>query len=468
MRERVNGRLVIIPAKKRTKETERTVKRFWVVFLVTSMVLWGAEVHRSQWKSGETFSEYLQRYGISQDLLKSISDDDSKYLSEIQGGEPFYEMLEGSTLIDALIPIGEEMQIELSRDLRNGRYRFDIVPIVYRKVEDEVLVRIEKNCYSDIDRLTRNPRLGFLLKRLYKGSVDFRKFRAGDKIAFVYDQKSRLGRPWGPPHIRGAVVEGRRGKPRFIFVDEEGNAWQDIRKTVRKTKTAKKRVEYSTTRTIRIRQRGVSRFVQPLPGARITSRFAYKRWHPILHRYRPHLGVDYGARRGTPIHATGSGRVIYAGWMRGYGKVVKIDHGHGYVSLYAHQSRLKVRRGSYVKRGEVIGYVGSTGRSTGPHLHFGLYRHGRAIDPLKVLGRSSGSLYVTRRITTHHTKLQSYTKVTKHTVPIKGAAAMKKRLEKLLEGSKPHAFRWETIAANLIHVEDRNASAREENLTHRQ
>ena len=428
-----------------------------MMILAAGAVLWGAEVHRSLWKSGETFSEYLQRYGISQTLLKSISEDDSKYLSEIQGGEPFYELLEGSTLIDALIPIGEEMQIELSRDLRSGRYRFDIVPIVYREIEDDVLVRIEKNCYSDIDRLTHNPRLGFLLKGLYKGSVDFRKLRAGAKIAFIYRQKSRLGRPWGPPRILGAAVQGR-GEPRFVFVDEEGNAWRDTRKTVRKIKRGKKEVEYSTTRTIRVRQRGASRFVQPLPGARITSRFAYKRWHPILHRYRPHLGVDYGARRGTPIHATGSGRVIYAGWMRGYGKVIKIDHGRGYVSLYAHQSRLKVRRGHYVKRGEVIGYVGSTGRSTGPHLHFGLYRHGRAIDPLKVLGRASGPLYVTRKVTTHHKKMQSYTKVTKYTVPIKGAAAIKRRLEKLLQESEPHAFRWETISDNLIYVADRNTS----------
>jgi len=428
--------------------------RVWMGILIATLLLWGAESRQSVWKQGETFSEYLQRYGISQDLLKTISADDSKYLSEIQGGDPFYELVEGDTLLEALIPLGEEMQIQLVRDLKSGRYSFDIVPIVYKKVEDDVLVRIEKNCYSDIDRLTRNPRLGFLLKRLYKGSVDFRKLRAGDRIAFHYRQKSRLGRPWGQPEILGAAVEGRRGNPRFIFVDEEGNAWRDIYKTVRITKTGKKMVEYTTTRTVRVRGSG-GRFIRPVPGARITSRFTYKRWHPILHRYRPHLGVDFGARRGTPIHATASGRVIYAGWMRGYGRVVKIDHGRGFVSLYAHQSRLKVRRGNYVKRGQVIGYVGSTGRSTGPHLHFGLYRNGRAVDPLRYIGKSRGSAYLTRRVTTRHKKMKTYTKVTKKTVPIKGAAAMKKRLEKVLKGSVAHALRWDDIGQNLLYVEDR-------------
>lgn len=430
------------------------MRRVLMGMVIAMALLWGAQSRQSVWKRGETFSEYLQRYGISQDLLKSIGDDDSKYLSEIQGGDPFYELVEGKTLLEALIPLGEEMQIQLLRDLKSGRYRFDIVPIVYKKVEDDVLVRIEKNCYSDIDRLTRNPRLGFLLKRLYKGSVDFRKLHAGDRIAFHYRQKSRLGRPWGQPEILGAAVEGRRGKPRFLFVDEEGNAWRDTHKTVRITKTGKKLVEYTTTRTVKVRG-SAGRFSRPVPGARITSRFTYKRWHPILHRYRPHLGVDFGARRGTPIHATASGKVIYAGWMRGYGRVVKIDHGRGFVSLYAHQSRLKVRWGNYVKRGQVIGYVGSTGRSTGPHLHFGLYRNGRAVDPLRYMGKSRGGVYTTRRVTTHHKKMKTYTKVTKKTVPIKGAAAMKRRLERVLAEPAAHAYRWDDIGKNLLYVEDR-------------
>lgn len=414
--------------------------------------LWTAEVHYSVWKKGETFSEYLQQNGIPLELLKKITPEDAKYLSEIQAGESFYELKEGERLLQALIPIGEEMQIQLSRDPGNGNYRFDIIPIVYRQVKDTTVVEIRKGCYRDLDRETHNPRLGFLLKHLYKGAVDFRRLRVGDRLAVEYRQKSRLGKPWGQPQIRGAVIE-TRGKKRFIFVDEEGNAWEDVAKRVRYTKTGKREVDYAVTDTVRERIRA-RRFGLPIRGARITSRFTYKRWHPILHRYRPHLGVDWGAKRGTPLFAIAKGQVVYAGWMRGYGKVVKIRHAGGFVSLYAHQSRIQVRRGSYVRKGQVIGRVGSTGRSTGPHLHFGLYKNGRAVNPLKYLGRNAEGVRV-RKVTRHRKKMEKYTIVKTKSVPIKGAKAMKARLLKALK-SDPHAYRWEAYEQSFVSVNDRD------------
>ena len=423
-----------------------------VLFFMLFTLLWSAEIREPVWRKGETFSDYLQRNGVSLDLVKNISPEDAKYLSEIQAGERFFELKEGKTLLQTLIPIGEEMQIQLVRDLRTGKYRFDIIPIVYREVEDQALVEIRKSCYVDIDRETHNPRLGFLLKHLYKGAVDFRKLRRGDRVAFQYRQKSRLGKPWGQSEIRGAVIESGKQK-RFVFVDEEGNAWNDIHKKIRTTKTGKKEVVYTVTKTVR-RSHKYTRFSMPIRQGRITSRFSYKRWHPILHRYRPHLGVDWGARRGTPLYAVAKGRVVYAGWMRGYGKVVKIDHGRGFVTLYAHQSRIRVRRGSYVKRGQVIGYVGSTGRSTGPHLHFGLYKNGRAVNPLKYLGKKSKEATV-QKITTRHKKMKNYTIVTMKKVPIKGARSIRKRLLDALE-ENPHAYLWENYEESYVHIDDRD------------
>jgi murein DD-endopeptidase MepM/ murein hydrolase activator NlpD len=422
-----------------------------IVFIMFIASLWGAQISELIWKKGETFSDYLQHNGVPLELVKNISPEDAKYLSEIQAGESFYELREGETLLQTLIPIGEEMQIQLARDLRSGKYRFDIIPIVYREVEDRAVVEIRKSCYVDIDRMTRNPRLGFLLKHLYKGAVDFRKLRRGDRVAFAYRQKSRLGEPWGQPEIKGAVIESGK-KRRFIFVDEEGNAWNDIHKTVRYTKTGKREVVYTVTKTVRGSRRK-TRFGMPIKRGRITSRFSYKRWHPILHRYRPHLGVDWGAKRGTPLYAVAKGRVIYAGWMRGYGKVVKIDHGEGFVTLYAHQSRLKVRRGSYVRKGQVIGYVGNTGRSTGPHLHFGLYRNGRAVNPLRYLAKSAKTATV-RKVTTRHKKMKSYTIVKTKKVPIKGARLIRDGLLKALE-EPPTAYRWERYEASYVRVGDR-------------
>ena len=125
----------------------------------------------------------------------------------------------------------------------------------------------------------------------------------------------------------------------------------------------------------------------PVKGARISSGFTRRRWHPVLHKYRAHLGIDYAAPRGTYIRAAGAGKIIEMRRSRSYGNLTKIRHADGYVTLYAHQQKFRkgMRRGKRVKKGEVIGYVGTTGVSTGPHLHFGLYKHNRAINPRSVI-----------------------------------------------------------------------------------
>lgn len=120
----------------------------------------------------------------------------------------------------------------------------------------------------------------------------------------------------------------------------------------------------------------------PAPGhTRITSPFGY-RVHPILKSKKLHTGIDIGAPAGSSITAAGDGIVIHAGSLGGYGKTVMIDHGGGIVTLYAHNSRLAVGEGSRVKRGQVIANAGSTGLSTGPHLHFEVRKNGAYVDPL--------------------------------------------------------------------------------------
>jgi len=121
----------------------------------------------------------------------------------------------------------------------------------------------------------------------------------------------------------------------------------------------------------------------PIQFARLSSRFGMRR-HPVLGTMRAHKGVDYAAPTGTPIMAAGDARVVSAGWMRGYGNAVVLDHGRGYTTLYGHMSRTaKLRRGQQVKQGEVIGYVGATGLATGPHLHYEFRVNGVHRDPLK-------------------------------------------------------------------------------------
>ncbi|WP_420507436.1 peptidoglycan DD-metalloendopeptidase family protein [Nitratireductor aquimarinus] len=118
----------------------------------------------------------------------------------------------------------------------------------------------------------------------------------------------------------------------------------------------------------------------PVPGAQITSRFGSRR-DPFLGRRAHHSGMDFRARTGAPIHAAGVGTVIKSGWNGGYGRMVEIDHGNGLTTRYAHMSKLLVKKGEKVEPGTLIGKVGSSGRSTGPHLHYEVRKGGTAINP---------------------------------------------------------------------------------------
>ncbi|MGB0844901.1 MAG: M23 family metallopeptidase [Alphaproteobacteria bacterium] len=130
----------------------------------------------------------------------------------------------------------------------------------------------------------------------------------------------------------------------------------------------------------RSQKRGANLFQRPVKG-RVTSKFGM-RYHPVLKRRKMHKGTDYGAARGTPIYAASSGKVVYRGRKGAYGNFIEIRHNSTYSTAYAHLSkfRRKVKKGTYVKKGQLIGYVGSTGRSTGPHLHFELRKNGRQIN----------------------------------------------------------------------------------------
>ena len=129
---------------------------------------------------------------------------------------------------------------------------------------------------------------------------------------------------------------------------------------------------------------GKGLFMSPIPGARITSGFG-PRVHPIYGDSRMHTGIDFGAAMGTAIRAAGAGTVVSAGPRGGYGNVIILDHGNSLATLYAHQSALLVGVGARVAKGQVIGRVGSTGFSTGPHLHFEVRRNGVPVDPLAYL-----------------------------------------------------------------------------------
>lgn len=190
---------------------------------------------------------------------------------------------------------------------------------------------------------------------------------ANDRFSLVVEQQ------------RAATGEVRYGKLLYVGLDRGGRSTRMIQWTVDGS------TEWFDAAGVGQRRGG---FQMPVANARKTSGFGW-RLHPLLGYSRMHQGTDYGAAYGTPIRAVSDGIVTLAGWHGGHGQMVKLSHANGIGSGYAHMSRIAVSPGTRVSQGQVIGYVGSTGLSTGPHLHFEVYRGGVAVSPSSVTFEST-------------------------------------------------------------------------------
>ena len=344
------------------------MKVLWLIFIITS--IFADVVVKREWQKGETLLSFFKKHNIPSYLYYNLDSQDKELANEIRAGVKYFAIFDkNSTLSHLLVPVNEELQIHLARE--KDRYKLNFIPIYYQKMQLNFSLRIDSIPYKEILKYSNNAKLAHEFVHAFSDSLDFsRAIYKGDRLAIIYEQKIRLGEYFGIPKIKAAVVE-TRGKKNYIF-NYEGRFYNECGKEIE------------------------SFFLRsPISHAKITSRFTLRRWHPILHRYRAHLGIDFGAPRGTPIVAAGSGKIIFVGRKSGYGKVIIIAHGDGYKTLYAHLSRFKrgLRRGKYVRQGEIIGYVGSTGLSTGPHLHFGLYKNNHPINPLRVVKIAKSRLW---------------------------------------------------------------------------
>ena len=225
---------------------------------------------------------------------------------------------------------------------------------------------IESSLWEALYKADANPVLAIELSEIFAWSIDFFGIQEGDRYKVIYEESyvdsvavdiNRILGAWifhnntdfwGIPFKQDSVIS---------FFDEQGNS---LRKAFLKA---------------------------PLRFSRISSGFSHSRYHPVLKIRRPHHGVDYAAATGTPVHTVGDGVVTKVGYQKnGGGNYVKIKHNSVYSTTYMHLSRFGsgIKGGSYVKQGDVIGYVGSTGLATGPHLDFRFYKNGSAVNPLKV------------------------------------------------------------------------------------
>lgn len=208
------------------------------------------------------------------------------------------------------------------------------------------------------------PTLATELSEVFAWQLDFYRIQKGDAFSVVYEERSIDGKAIGVERIVAARFQHMdadfygfnfdQGEQAGFF-DEEGNS---LRKALLKA---------------------------PLKYKRISSRYTKRRFHPVQKRYKAHLGTDYAANPGTPIHSVGDGVVLEAKFQRYNGNYVKIRHNGTYTTGYLHMSKIArgMRPGTRVKQGEVIGYVGSTGLATGPHVCYRFWKNGVQVDPLK-------------------------------------------------------------------------------------
>lgn len=236
--------------------------------------------------------------------------------------------------------------------------------------------RIDSNLFQSVADIGESPLLAITLANLFGWEINFiRDLQEGDSFQVLVEKNYREGSFRGYGRVLGATFTNR-GKTYEAFLFHNGQ---------------------SSNQHFNAKGENLKKVLlqAPLSFTRLTSRFSHSRKHPIFGNNRPHLGVDYGAPMGTPVKAVGEGTVSVRGWVGGYGNQIALRHAAGLESMYSHLSGFArgLQKGNKVRQGQVIGYVGSTGQSTGPHLDFRLKQGGKFVDPTKAINPRSAAVY---------------------------------------------------------------------------
>lgn len=336
----------------------------FLLILLFAVSLFSSEVQRFRWDNGETYLVFLERNSLPlSELYYNLDKDDQRLTEEMRAGINYQILRDNNNTIEQiLLPLNDELQLHIFKTKKS--YEFEAIPIISTTKTEAFSTNITSSPNYDILKETGSKKLAQIFVASFKNSLNFKNdLRAGDQLVMIYDQKYRLGEEFSMPTLKVAMIEMRK-KQHFIYLNDDDRYYDELGHEVEGFLLAR-----------------------PVPGARVSSFFTKRRFHPVLHKWKAHLGIDYAARRGTPVVAAGSGKIIYATQLGTYGNLIKIQHNDGYETRYAHLKSFRggIKVGKYVKKGQTIAYVGSTGRSTGPHLHFELRKQGQAINPLSVV-----------------------------------------------------------------------------------
>jgi murein DD-endopeptidase MepM/ murein hydrolase activator NlpD len=331
--------------------------------------------HADTLRKGETLSELLARTRLDREAAQALLDELSSVADprSIRPGLVVqYRMATADGRVRAMSTrLDADRSLAFHRANTGWTAAVEEVPV---RLDTAVLAgTVRQSLYQalmaaegDVPRGERQVVADLLADKIFAWKIDFsRDLRAGDSFRILYE---RVVRPDGTARTSKILavqfdIGGTRHDAYLFSVDGAEDYYDGDGESLRRA------------------------FLRaPLEFRRISSSYSTGRFHPILRRVRAHHGIDYAASSGTPIRAVGDGVIQKAGWGGGYGNVVEIRHQRGYSSRYAHLRGFAtgIRPGTRVRQGELIGYVGTTGLSTGPHLHYEFHMNGRPVDPTSI------------------------------------------------------------------------------------
>lgn len=319
-------------------------------------------------KRGDTFGAILERNGIDYpEVYKILQKIKGKVnVRKLQIGKPYTLLFTQDSVPTPKTfiyhPDNLGYRVVQLRDSIFGKE----VNKPIRTVELEATGVIESSLYETMQNSGYNSMLTYFLADVYAWTIDFTRLDKGDRFKVIYTEKFVDDSiSVGIEKIKAAYFE-HRGKGLYAYEFE--------------TDSIKGIVDYFDEKANNLRRAFLK---APVKFSRISSRYNLKRKIAYYGRVKPHRGTDYAAPVGTPIMATANGKVTKASYTRGNGNYVKIRHNNTYSTQYLHMKRRKVRVGQYVKQGDVIGWVGMTGNTSGPHVCYRFWKNGRQVDPYK-------------------------------------------------------------------------------------
>lgn len=317
-------------------------------------------------EAGDTLAAILNDFGLAPGLIKELSSCGSaaKDMADIHPGQILMLRLDDEGQLEEMRHQRSSISsLHISRN--DGGYDCALEEKALETRTHAASGIIDSSLFADGQHAGLSDKVIMSLAELFNWDIDFaRELHKGDRFSVIYEASYVDGEKYSDNNIIAAEFVNNGKSFRAIrFETPDGSI-----DYYAPDGTAKKKAFIKT----------------PVKFSRISSGFTKKRWHPVLKRWRSHKGVDYAAPTGTPIMAAGKGQVTFIGRQQGYGKVIYLQHGDRYTTVYGHLSGFAkgLKKGDSVKQGELIGYVGQTGLATGPHLHYEFRINGKHVDPL--------------------------------------------------------------------------------------